>query len=174
MNQISMFEHAPIVEFLEEFQGILDEASIIGLVILEEQKCVLLLGAYASWWKPFITWHGSNTNWTLSNLIGIVLEEATMKNYEDSKKLPVTFKTTFFLQDSWKLRNNSKFKNHNLTNEKSTYSNLLTCHYYGKPNHIRPNYKILAHDKANGVFKLPRKCHIKWKYQQWKFSYTKT
>jgi hypothetical protein len=48
MNQISMFEHAPIVEFLEEFQGILDEASIIGLVILEEQKCVLLLGAYAS------------------------------------------------------------------------------------------------------------------------------
>ncbi len=27
------------------------------------------------------------------------------------------------------------------------------CHYYGKPNHIRPNCKVLAHDKANGVLK---------------------
>jgi hypothetical protein len=43
-----MFEHTPIVEFLEEFQGIIDEASIIGLVILEEQKYVLSLGDFAS------------------------------------------------------------------------------------------------------------------------------
>jgi hypothetical protein len=30
-----MSENTPIVEFLEEFQEILDEASIVGLVILK-------------------------------------------------------------------------------------------------------------------------------------------
>jgi hypothetical protein len=37
-----------ISQKIENFQGIPDEASIIGLVILEEQKCVLLLGVFAS------------------------------------------------------------------------------------------------------------------------------
>jgi hypothetical protein len=54
---------------------------------------------------------------------------------------------------TWKQRNNSNFNNHNSTSEKSTYSKLLTCHYCGKPSHIRPNCKIIVCDKANGVLK---------------------
>jgi hypothetical protein len=50
-----MSENTPIVEFLEEFQEILDEASVVGLVFLEEQQYVLLLGILALSWRPVIT-----------------------------------------------------------------------------------------------------------------------
>ncbi len=46
LNSLKNFED--ISQKIENFQGIPDEASIIGLVILEEQKCVLLLGVFAS------------------------------------------------------------------------------------------------------------------------------
>jgi hypothetical protein len=42
-----MSENTSIVEFLEELQGILEEASIAGLDIPDKQQYVLLLGALA-------------------------------------------------------------------------------------------------------------------------------
>jgi hypothetical protein len=88
----------------------------------------------------------SNTNQTFSNLIGRILEEANMRNYENSKQSPKASKTcVVFARNQYKgnnskQRNSSKFKNkvstNNNTNDKPTYSKHLIFHYCGKPNHI--------------------------------------
>jgi hypothetical protein len=40
-----MIEDTFVVEFIEEFQGVIDEISVSSLIIREEQQYVYLLGA---------------------------------------------------------------------------------------------------------------------------------
>lgn len=85
-----MTEDIVVAEFIEEFQGIIDEISLSGLNIVEEQQYVYLLGTLPPSWRPFISSQGTLINKTISNLIARILEEAAMQNYEDSKQSSIT------------------------------------------------------------------------------------
>jgi hypothetical protein len=64
-----MSEDTSVTKFIEEFQSIIDDIFVSGLIILEEQQYVYLLRALPSSWKPFISSQGTVRNETLSNLI---------------------------------------------------------------------------------------------------------
>lgn len=88
LSQLVMTEDTQIVDFIEEFQGILGELSVSGLDIPKDEQYVHLLGALLPSWRPFVSSQGANTNRTLSNLTAKSLEESAMQIYEDSKQPP--------------------------------------------------------------------------------------
>jgi len=171
-----MTEDTLMAEFIEEFQGIIDEICVSGLTIPEEQQYVYLLGALSPSWRPFISSQGTITNKTISNLIARILEEAAMRNYKDSKQSSIT--TTkpgaFFVrngqnkQTNWKTKNYSnnsqnkskyksgsfsKFTHNPQVNNKFTSSKPIICHNCGKLGHIRPNCRKLSQNKVNHTYK---------------------
>lgn len=170
LTQLVMNEDTPIIAFIEEFQGVLEEVSNSGLIIPDDQQYVQLLGALAPSWRTFVTAQGSNTNKTLSNLISRILEEAAMRQYGDSKQSPIiTSKSGAFLarnqytNNNWKqksLGNNSKFKSNTPMRKfgvpqsgNSFPPKTIVCHHCGKLGHKRPDCRILAREKAQGAYK---------------------
>ncbi len=53
--EVPMAENANVIEFLDEFQCLVDDAAVADLDILEPQLIILLLKALLSSWHAFIT-----------------------------------------------------------------------------------------------------------------------
>jgi hypothetical protein len=65
-----MAENANVIEFLDEFQCLVDDVTVVDLDIPKPQLVILLLKALPSSWHAFITTQGNQINMTLATLIG--------------------------------------------------------------------------------------------------------
>lgn len=74
----SLQESASVPNFLEEWQGFLDEATTAGLQFSDSQVVTMLLSALPPTWSSFVTTQGTVANLTLPILIGRILQEDTM------------------------------------------------------------------------------------------------
>ncbi len=68
--KIHMAENANVIEFLDEFQCLVDDVTVVDLDIPKPQLVILLLKALPSSWHAFITTQGNQINMTLATLIG--------------------------------------------------------------------------------------------------------
>jgi hypothetical protein len=67
--EIHMAENANVIEFLNEFQCLVDDVTIADLDFPKPQLIILLLKALPSLWHAFITTQGNQINITLATLI---------------------------------------------------------------------------------------------------------
>ena len=72
-------ENESVINFLENWQSLVDKASIAGLNFSDPQLVSMLLSALPPSWNPFVTTHSSTQNLTLAQLIGKMLQENTMR-----------------------------------------------------------------------------------------------
>ena len=81
-------EHAPVMSFLEEWQSLLDQASIAGLTFSDSQCVTMLLSLLPPTWRSFVTTQSNIINLTLSQLIDKIMQEDTMCNITSSSSTP--------------------------------------------------------------------------------------
>ena len=90
---LTLSESRAVTNFLEEWQGTLEEAAIAGLAFTEKQQIVLLLSALPQSWRAFMTTQGSIQNQTLVNFISNMLQEEAMTASDQSPEKSTAFFT---------------------------------------------------------------------------------
>jgi hypothetical protein len=77
--QLTLSKSQSPIEFVKKWKGLLDEAIVTNLVIVEEQQIVLLLGTLPPSWRSFVTTQNIVTIQTLDGLISKKIQELIMK-----------------------------------------------------------------------------------------------
>lgn len=78
--QMRLRDNVPVMSFLEDWQGVLDEAALAGLAIPEAQQITMLLAALPPSWRPFVTTQANIAGLTLPTLINRICQEDVMRN----------------------------------------------------------------------------------------------
>jgi len=72
---LQMSDSDDIVEFLETWQSLMQEAAIAGCTFTDFQQANLLLGTLPDSWSAFITTQGGLTDLTFPNLLSNILQQ---------------------------------------------------------------------------------------------------
>jgi hypothetical protein len=109
---LSLSKSQSLIEFLEEWQGALDEAIVARFIILESLQVTSLLASLPPSWWPFVTTQSSTPNQTLAELLGKIFQESTMKqtsNNNFSKSI------AFFARNKGKINGDKNQNFHNVS-----------------------------------------------------------
>ena len=149
---LTLSESRALTDFLEEWQGTLEEAAIAGLTFTEKQQIVLLLSALPQSWRAFITTQGNTQNQTLVDLISNMLQEEAMTASDQSPEKS----TAFFTRNKSprkRLYNPRHLQEQSIPTSSMAKSKNAICHYCGKSGHKRPECRKKARNETAGIFK---------------------
>lgn len=157
LSSLSLPEGGSVIEFLEEFQGTVDDAAVAGLITPDPQLVIILLGALPETWRAFISVLTNQTNITFPIIIGRILQENSMHSHKDIKE--DKGKANIFepgalmaLPTSNNFQGNDRIAPSTSSSSPNKYKEL-TCHYCNKRGHIQPDCRSRTKDRANGIFK---------------------
>lgn len=80
---MQLHENQSVLEFLEDWQGVLDEAVLAQLDIPPAQQVTMLLATLPPTWRPFVTTQGNDPNLSLPALINKIMQEDAIRNPRD-------------------------------------------------------------------------------------------
>ena len=129
-------ENEPVMPFLEEWQSLLDQASIAGLTFNDSQCVTMLLSLLPPTWRAFVTTQSNTSNLTLSQLISKILQEDTMRNISSSSSTPAVVAM-------YAGKSKSKFPRQPQTSETRK---LPKCNYCDKQGHLARHCWKKAYD----------------------------
>ena len=129
-----MSEGQQASQFIEDWQKVLDDAAIAGLVIPEKLQCMLLLAALPSSWRAFITTQSSSSKLQLQSLLAKIILENDLHHNTSSVK-PLAMATT--IHKSANYHRQQKPGRHSPTSFTSSPSRSLPH----KPNNSRYPHK---------------------------------
>eukprot|EP00249_Psilotum_nudum_P031484 c4560_g2_i1 orf=170-1129(+) len=84
LMRMQLRENQSVPEFLEHWQGVLDEAMLARLNIPLKQQVTMLLAALSPSRCPFVTTQSNTTNLTLPLLISKLMQEEVMRNLSEN------------------------------------------------------------------------------------------
>ncbi len=106
------FESQSMTEFLEEWQGALDEAVVARLVIPEALQVTSLLASFPPSWWPFVTIQSNTPNQTFVKLLDKIFQESTMKQTSNNN---FSKSSALFVGNKGKINGDKNKKNHNVS-----------------------------------------------------------
>jgi hypothetical protein len=150
---LSMTGNDDVVTFLENWQTVLQEAAIAGCKFDNAQQVMLLLAALPDSWSAFVTTQGGIPTLTFTELISNILQQSAI----NSSKTESSKTSAFYVKGKF-----NKFQNKPNRFQKassllgkpfnqsrrptSSPTNIISCHYCGKPSHKSPECRKKKRD----------------------------
>lgn len=157
---LSMTDNDDVINFLEHWQSVLQEAAIAGCQFDDTQQVMLLLSALPDSWSAFITTQGGISTLTFTELISNILQQNAINNSNtESSKTSAFYVKGKFFKPQHKF-NRSQQQGSILgkppiqqfrrpTSSTSLPKNPIFCHYCGKPGHKSPECRKKKRNFSN-------------------------
>eukprot|EP00249_Psilotum_nudum_P003970 c17492_g1_i1 orf=32-460(-) len=84
LMQLTLSERRWVTDFLEEWQGLLDQVVITRLIFNDTQQVTMLLASLPDSWRSFVTTQGQLQNVRLSEIISRIQQEDNMRTSYDT------------------------------------------------------------------------------------------
>lgn len=154
--RMTMTDSDDVSTFLESWQAILQEAAISGCTFTEAQQVNLLLGALPDSWGAFVTTQGGITDLTFTNLLSNILQQDSINMSRNEQPKSSAFYAKGKFQKTRQFQSTqSKFRKpylNNTSSNKTQSTQIIICHYCGKPGHKAPECRKKQRDLGTSKY----------------------